>query len=53
MLQKLSKHEVEAAQSRNFAIFLPLKFSVKSMLTDFKASKTVFLTNLDALNFDF
>ena len=37
----------------NLKIFLPLWFYVKSILADFRRSKTVVLTILQALNFDF
>ena len=53
MLQKFSNFEVQAAQCGNFSIVQPLRFSVKSILTEFNVSKTAILTNLEALNFDF
>ena len=37
----------------NFRIFLSLWFYVKSILADFRRSKTAILTILEALNFDF
>ena len=52
ILQKFAKCEVKAARCGNFVIFLPLRFSVKSNLKDFKVSKTAILTSLEALNFD-
>ena len=52
MLQKYSKCEVKAARCGKFLVLLPLRFSVKSILTDYKVSKTAILTNLEALDFD-
>ena len=40
-------------QCGNFRIFLLFRFYVKSILADFKGSKTDVLTILKALNFDF
>ena len=44
---------VDIPQFGNLAIFLPLELCVKSLLADFRRSKTAVLTNLEALNFDF
>ena len=37
----------------NFSIFLPLWFYVKSIVADFRRSKTAVLTILEAMTFDF
>ena len=50
MLQIFSKCEVYA---KNFMIFLPFRFYVKSFFGNFGVSKTIILTIPLALNFDF
>ena len=53
MLQKFSKCEVKAARCGNLAIFLPLRFSMKSTLAHFTVSKTAIETLFEALNLYF
>ena len=50
---KLLWHHKHTIVFTNLAIFLPLWFYVKSVLTDFRRSKPVVLTVFEALNFDF
>ena len=47
------KNSYFTAQCGNVRIFLPFRFYVKSILADFRRSKSAFLTILEALNFDF
>ena len=44
---------IRTAQYGNFRIFMPFRFYVKSILANFRWSKTAILAFLEALNFDF
>ena len=45
--------ELICTQCGNLAISLPLRFYVKSILADFRRSKTAILVNVAALNFEY
>ena len=51
--QSMEISELICTQCGNLAISLPLRFYVKSILADFRRSKTAILFNLEALNIDF